>query len=193
MKKIASIVVTLGILATPIVAFAKKAEPPTALALQQMQTREIEGTKDQVFGAVMSVLQDSGYRIQSADKDTGLITGLSSTKSHMVYSLWSGFGKSKKSPIVSAFIEQRTPTIVSVRITFVMAKVKSSIYGSQPQDEEPIYDPQIYQSAFEQINQAMFVRRSMAAGTTAPTATTMPAAAPTAATPVATTPTPNNQ
>ncbi|MES2337101.1 MAG: hypothetical protein V4537_03270 [Pseudomonadota bacterium] len=158
------------------VAEAKKKPEPSALELQALQSRDIEGTKEQAFGAVMSVLQDSGYRIQAADKDTGLITGIASTSSKMVYSFWSGFGKSKKSPIVSAFIEQRTPTMTRVRLSFVMAKVKSSIYGAGAQDEEPIYDPTVYQKAFEQINQTMFIR----AGMNAPAATAASATAPVA-------------
>lgn len=155
---------------------ARKKQELSALQIQQMQVREIEGSKDQVFGAVMSVLQDSGYRIQAADKDTGLITGVASSTAKMSYSLWSGFGKSKKSPIVSVFIESRTPVITRVRLSFVMGKVKSTIYGSGAQDEEPIYDPQVYQTAFEKISQTMFIR----AGMDAPAATAASPQAPVA-------------
>ena len=154
---------------------AKDKHVPSGLELQQMQAKDIEGTKDVVFGAVMSVLQDGGYRIQAADKDTGIITGISSTKSKMIYSLWTGFGKSKKSPIVSVFIETRTPSVTRVRLTFVMAKVKSSIYGAGAQDEEPIYDPVVYQDAFEKINQAVFIRNGMNVNSPpAPVAQSMP-------------------
>jgi tRNA/tmRNA/rRNA uracil-C5-methylase (TrmA/RlmC/RlmD family) len=141
--------------------YAKKVVAPSALELQQLQTREFEGTKDQVFGSVMSVLQDSGYRIQAADKDTGLVTGISSTKSKMTYNLFIGFGRSKKSPVVTAFIEDTAPGKVRVRLSFVMAKVKSNVYGSGAQDEEPIYDATVYQQAFEQIGQTLFVRKGM--------------------------------
>lgn len=68
----------------PIAASAKDKHEPSALELQQLQARDVE-----------------------ADKNSGLITGISSTKSKMTYSLWTGFGKSKKLPIVSAFIESR--------------------------------------------------------------------------------------
>jgi len=142
---------------------AKKTPELSGLALQQLQSREFEGDKDMVFASVMSVLQDSGYRIQAADKDTGLITGIASTKSKMTYNLFIGFGRSKKSPIVSAFIENRAPGVSSVRLSFVMAKVKSSLYGSAPQDEEPIYDASVYKDAFEKIDQALFIRKGMAA------------------------------
>jgi hypothetical protein len=162
---------------------AKKKVVLSSLELQQLQSREIEASKEQVFGAVMSVLQDSGYRIQAADKDTGLITGIASTSSKMTWKPFGGIGRSKKSPIVSAFIEQRSPTATRVRLSFVMGKVSSTMYGSGPQDEEPIYDVAVYQNAFEQINQTVFIRQNMdapaatVASPSAPVAVAMPVAA----------------
>jgi hypothetical protein len=158
---------------------AKKKVDPSPLELQQLQARDLESTKDQAFGAVMSVLQDSGYRIQAADKDTGLITGVASTKGKLTYNLFTGFGKSKKSPIVSAFIEQRTPKLVRVRLSFVMGKVSSNGYGAGVQDEEPIYDPVVYQKAFEQINQTLFVRAGMDAPAATAASSQAPVVAPT--------------
>jgi hypothetical protein len=145
--------------ATP--AWAKKAPEISGLELQQMQSHDFEGTKNQVFGAVMSVLQDAGYRIQAADKDTGLITAIGSSKGKLTWKPFQGFGKSKKTPIASVFIEDINPTFTRVRINFVMGKVTSTIYNSQPQDEEPITDAATYAEAFEKINQALFLRQSM--------------------------------
>lgn len=189
-------------ISTPASLAAKKVAP-SGLQLQQIQAKDIEASKDVVFSAVMSVFQDSGYRIQAADKDTGLITAISSTNSKVTWLPFVGFGRSKKSPIASAFIEQRSPTMTNVRISFVMAKVKSNAYGSSPQDEEPIYDPTVYQKAFEQINQAVFIRLGMTAPVSpvkveavAPTpAAAVAVAAPTTVAPVATpavAATPNN-
>jgi len=163
MRKFVGIVAAgLALTIAPSMLSAKKTEP-SALELQQMQLRDFEAEKDMVFGAVMSVLQDSGYRIQAADKDTGLITGIASTKAKTTFVPFVGFGKSKKSPIVSAFIETRAPGHTTVRLSFVMAKVRSNGYGAGPQDEEPIYDPSVYRDAFEKIDQAIFIRKGMAA------------------------------
>jgi len=137
-----------------------KAAELSPLQLQAMQTKDFEAKKDAVFASVMTVMQDAGYRIENADLDTGLITGIGSSKGKMTYSLWSGFGKSKKTPIVSSYIEQIGPT-TRVRLNFVMAKVKSTLYGSQPQDEEPIVEAEVYQDAFNKIDQALFIRASM--------------------------------
>ena len=86
---------------------AKKKPPQMSpLALQQLQTRDYEFGKIVSFPAVMTILQDSGYRIQAADKDTGLITATASTNSKMTWAPFVGFGRSKKTPVVSAFIAE---------------------------------------------------------------------------------------
>jgi len=142
-------------------ALGKDKEPELSpLQLQAMQTKDFEAKKEAVFASVMTVMQDAGYRIENADLATGLITGIGSSKGKMTYSLWTGFGKSKKTPIVSSYIEQIGPT-TRVRLNFVMAKIKSSLYGSQPQDEEPIIEAEVYQDAFNKIDQALFIRASM--------------------------------
>lgn len=162
MRKLFLAVAASAIVFSPFPSAAKEKQPQmSSLQIQQMQTRDIEAPKNLVFGAVMTILQDSGYRIEAADKDTGLITGIGSSKGKMTWAPFVGFGKSKKTPIVSAFIEEYGSTYTRVRLSFVMAKVKSSLYGTQPSDEEPIYDAQTYQDAFERLNQNVFLRQSM--------------------------------
>lgn len=152
----------------PIAVAKEKKQEITSLQIQAMQSRDVEGSYKTVFASVISVLQDAGYRIENADRDTGLVTGVGSSKGKLTYNLFTGFGKSKKSPIVSAFIEEINSTTSRVRLNFVMAQLKSNAYGSQPQDEEPILDAAVYQDAFEKINQAVFVRNSMATPAPAP-------------------------
>lgn len=143
-------------------AFAKDKTPEmTPLQIQAMQSRDIEGNYKTVFASLMSVLQDAGYRIENADRDTGLVTGVGSSKGKLTYNLFTGFGKSKKSPIVSAFAEEINGSTTRVRLNFVMAKIKSNGYGSQPQDEEPVLEAAVYQDAFEKLNQAVFIRNNM--------------------------------
>lgn len=141
-------------------AMAKKKVEMSALQIQQMQTKDFESDKNIVFSAVMNVLQDSGYRIGDADKDTGLITGAASTDTKTTWLPFVGFGKSKKTPVVSAYIEEFGPTMTRVRFSFVLTKVKADGFGGNA-DEEPILDPVIYQDAFEKVAQAIFVREAM--------------------------------
>jgi hypothetical protein len=161
MRKIFVAIASCTILAaTPVL--AKKEPQLSGLALQQIQAREYDAKKDVTFPAVMSILQDSGYRIQAADKDTGLITATASTKSKMTWAPFIGFGKSKKTPVVSAYIEERGAGS-RIRLSFVMAKMKSNAYGTSLSDEEPITDPATYRDAFERIEKEIFVRQALVA------------------------------
>lgn len=167
-----AIIVALATATVPIVQAAAKPKP-TGLELQQMQSRDFEVPKNIGFSAVMSVLQDEGYRIGSADKDTGLITGIASTQSKTTFVPFVGFGKKKKTPVVSAYLEERSQSITRIRLNFVMGRYKANQYGADA-DEKPIDDPLVYQQAFEKIEKAIFVRQAMDASA--------PAAAPASAT-----------
>lgn len=158
-------IAVLSVLSGP--AIAKKQPEVSGLALQQIQSRDYEVGKEVSFPAVMTVLQDSGFRIGDADKDTGLITGAASTKSATTYNIFWGFGKKKKTPVVSAFIEDRGRGS-RVRLNFVLSTTKSRVYGVGSADEEPIVDPAVYRDAFEKIEKEIFVRQALAAP--APTA-----------------------
>ena len=159
-KYLAFSVLALATVATP--ALAKKKEPLlTGLELQQVQARDFEATKKDAFAAVMTVLQDSGYRIGNASYETGLVTAMASTKTKMTWLPFVGFGTSKKTPVVSAYIEDKSATLSRIRLNFVMGKVKGSASFGGVTDEEPINDPKTYQEAFEKISQAIFVRQAM--------------------------------
>ena len=186
MNKRFACAVALGLgLAATTPAIGKKQPQVSSLALQQIQSRDYEAPKEITFPAVMTVLQDSGYRIEAADKDTGLITGVASTKSVTTYNIFWGLGKKKRTPVVSAFIESRG-TGSRIRLNFVLSTTKSRIYGAGSADEEPITDPAAYRDAFDRIDKEIFVRQAMtapapkpqptpAAATTAPASTTPPA------------------
>lgn len=163
-------------------AIAKKVPAISGLALQQMQARDYEVGKSITFPAVMTVLQDSGYRIQSADRDTGLITATASTKSKTSWAPFVGFSKSKKTPVVSAFIEDRGPGS-RVRMNFILAKSKKGAYGMGWDDEEPILEQQVYREAFERVEKEIFTRMALATPAAA-AATVQVAATPAAPSPV---------
>lgn len=145
-------------------ALAEKEQKLSGLALQQIQARDIEAPKSITFPATMSILQDAGYRIGDADIVTGIITATASTKTKMTWMPFVGFGTSKKSPIVSAFIEEMGPNMSRVRLNFVMGKIKNGLIA----DETPIYDAATYNQAFEQLNQAVFIRQAMISKAAAP-------------------------
>ena len=90
-----------------------------------------------------------------------MITGIASTNTKTTWLPFVGFGASKKTPVVSAFIEEIGPQYTKIRLSFVMTKLSANGLGGGA-DEKPILDPQVYQDAFEKIEQAIFVRQSMA-------------------------------
>lgn len=154
-SKIAPIV--LSICWVPSVYAKENTASMTSLQIQSMQTKEFEAGKDVVFASVMSVLQNEGYRIQGADIQTGLITGIASAD--IKNSL---FRRKKESPVVSAFIEN-FGKFTNVRLNFVITSTKTNIWTGQfdPQTEKPVLDQAVYKDAFEKIEQALFIRQNM--------------------------------
>lgn len=137
-----------------------KVNEPTLspMALQELQTREFETTKPTAFAAVLTVLQDAGYIIDSADLDSGFITGSSPTDSNTTYNLFWGFGKKRAMTKVTAFVEQISEAYSKVRLNFVAIEEKSQGYGVGSREDTPLEDAQIYTNVFEEISKAIFVR-----------------------------------
>ena len=162
-RKILPVVVAL--------AFLAGCTPPgpvlTPLEIQSLQTREYEHDKTIVFASAMSVFQDLGYIVNSADLDTGLITTESPATSDratfparltilpelMVWSDVSSVVQTK----ATAFIEQ-IGNRSRVRLNFVVTRQDSSVHGQISRRDTPILDAAVYQNAFERIENAIFVR-----------------------------------
>lgn len=152
------ILAALALTMTATAGDAAKKPEVTGLELQQIQSRDIETTFDVAFPAAMTVLQDSGYRIQAADKATGLITALGSAEAKTTFNWWWGLGKKKLVPMVSVFVEGRGKSLTRVRLNFVMSEAKSRNSFS---DEKPVTDPAVYKDAFERLEKEIFVRTAM--------------------------------
>lgn len=150
--------------------------PPqlTPLEIQSVQTREYEAPKEIVFPSVLSVFQDLGYIVKTADKDTGFITaespadnsgnGFWDDYSGVIYTddgtgIWDDHANviSSQKTIATAFIEQIGKT-TKARLNFVTKKSNSSSQGQTSQRDTPILDSKIYQNAFERIENAIFIR-----------------------------------
>lgn len=132
------------------------------LELQAMQTREFEADMKMTFASVMTVLQDAGYIVESADAATGFITAKSPEKSATTYNLLWGFGKKRGTTRVTVFVEPISRKYSKVRLNFVGIETESSLYGESRVDS-PVEDDEIYQNVFEKIDEAIFIR--MAIGT----------------------------
>ena len=142
-----------------LVSCASTSEPTlTPAEIQAMQTRQYEEGKDIVFASVISVFQDLGYQIASADLPTGIITSQSAAANDAAYSFWTGVSKNTQTK-ATAFVETIGET-TSVRLNFVISTNESFGYGQQRKNEVPVLDSQIYQNAFEKVENAIFVRSS---------------------------------
>jgi len=130
----------------------------TPLEIQSMQSRSYDHPKDVVFPSVMSVFQDLGYSINSADMVTGLITAESTAASNKALKFWLGITKVSQTK-ANAFIEEISGQ-TKVRINFVVTNKKSDWYGQTDREDNQILTPEPYQNAFEKIENAVFIRSS---------------------------------
>jgi hypothetical protein len=126
----------------------------TGLQLQAFQKQEFEATKKIAFASTMSVFQDLGYAVGSADFETGFITAKSPTQS--VAGLFTT--TVMKDAKATAFIEELRTNSATVRLNFVMCKEESGAYGAKRTEEKPVEDPAVYREVFTKIQQAIFVR-----------------------------------
>ena len=128
----------------------------TPLEIQSMQSRSYNKSKDIVFPSVMSVLQDLGYSIKTADIKTGLITAESTAKSNAAMKFWLGIAEVTQTT-ADAFIEEINGK-TKVRINFINMVKQSSRWGQDDRQDKQILDPAPYQNAFEKVENAIFVR-----------------------------------
>lgn len=138
-------------------ALAKKKEQMTPMQLQAMQSKEFEADKVTVFNAVMTVVQDLGYTVQSADLGTGFITAASPTQNKTGFFEALGGVSSSGNTVMTAFVMQMPNGRTQVRLNFVNTKNSSSIYGQGSRNDKPILDPKVYQNAWDRIDEALFV------------------------------------
>ena len=129
----------------------------TPLEIQSMQTRSFNASYNVAFSSTMSVFQDLGYTVNSADKDTGLISAESATDSNVAALIFTGNTLTSQTK-ATAFIERLKGKSV-VRLNFVQKMESSSGWGQQDRNDTPILDTTVYQNAFERIENAIFLRK----------------------------------
>ena len=154
-----------------VLAFLAGCTPPgpvlTPLEIQSLQTREFGHDKAIVFASTLSVFQDLGYIVNSADLDTGLITTESPATSDRAtfparlailseLMTWSDVSSVVQTK-ATAFIEQ-IGNRSRVRLNFVVSRQDSSVHGQTRRQDTPVLDAAVYQNAFERIENAVFVR-----------------------------------
>lgn len=126
----------------------------TSLELQSIQKREFETSYRIAFASALSVFQDKGYIIETADHSTGLMTATSHKTSGYIMFI----GKTIEYVKTTAFIEVMPSKKIAIRLSFVKHQETSSNAGMKGGNSVPIEKPVFYQEVFEKIQKAIFVR-----------------------------------
>lgn len=125
----------------------------TSIELQAIQKKEFETSYKIAFASILSVFQDKGFIINTADSNTGLITASSPRNNSQ------GFGYIEINYTkATAFVESMPSKKTSIRLNFVDFQKTSSDYGMEGGNSLPIEDGVFYQGIFEKIQKAIFVR-----------------------------------
>lgn len=129
----------------------------TGLEQQQYQSQEFEAVKRLAFASTMSVLQDAGYIIGSADFDTGFITAKAPTNAK--FDLW--YGSTNVGAEVSAFIEEFGTNKTKIRLAFVNKRQRKSAWNPYQDviEESGVQDASVYKKVFDKIGEAIFIRQ----------------------------------
>jgi len=138
---------------------------PTPLQVEAIQSKDFAASKRVAFDSVVTVFQDLGYIVQSADFDTGFITAKSPAKTSTDFSdAFFNSDNKHAAPkattftLATAFVSQKDTGHAHVRLNFVHSRSTSSAGGQQGTNDTPVLTPGMYQNAFNRIRQAIFVR-----------------------------------
>lgn len=142
---------------------AKKTPVLAPLELQALQSREFETSKDNLFGAVMTVLQDMGYQVISADVQTGFITAASATQNKTSFLMALAESSASGNTKVTCFLQSMPNGQTKVRLNFLNSRNISSMYGQSSQEDKPIMDVAVYANAWDKIDEALFVMGALQA------------------------------
>lgn len=140
---------------------AADSEPElTSLDIQSIQKRDYDLDSSIAFASVVSVFQDLGYIIDNADKATGFITAHSPSEdsTDLLQLLLEDDVTVTSQTKVTAVIESLTEERTSIRLNFVVGETESSKGGVTTRDK-PLLDADIYQNAFDKIEDAIFIRQ----------------------------------
>ena len=139
---------------TPPKPYQSKLDP---LALQQMQTQDFETSKKILFASVISVFQDTGFVIEAADLETGVITSKSATVTNQSYGIGYIYSVAVRA---TAFVEETSPNHAKARLNYLESRIQSTAYGAGSPNDIPNEDPAYYEKIFNKIREAVFLREA---------------------------------
>jgi hypothetical protein len=136
------------------------AERPVGPAeLRLLQVREMSASRASAFAAVITVLLDLGYRVQSADLESGLITAVAPSSGRLRLDP-AGVARATQTPVASAFIEESAPSVSRVRVNFSIGTASTGQLASS--GERPVLDGAVYDAFFAHLESELKARRQTA-------------------------------
>jgi hypothetical protein len=192
MKKIFVALSALAVIASPVAVSAKeKAPKPVELSdaeISTLQMKNYDVGYEILFPAVMATLQGNGYVNINASKDAGTATAETEAKSKLVYNIFWGFGKKKRTQLASIFMEPTgSGSVLRLKLSIIEAKSRGGLGGSVS-DGSPVKFGEPYQDFYTALDAEIGRRKAnmvpVAAPAAAPAAEA-PAAAPAAEAPTA--------
>jgi len=130
----------------------------SGLELQAFQKREFETSKEIAFKSVLTVFQDLGYTVESADYDSGFITAKSPTSQGLGFLALTAVMLDTRA---TAQIDDIRDNLTAIRLNFINRREETGGYGSKVEKSSPVDDPAIYENAFAKIREAIFIRTSV--------------------------------
>ena len=127
----------------------------TASQKRELQSRDLQGVFENAYKATLQVLQDYGYVIKNSDYASGVLQGETGAKKDKNY-FWNGLMLSTE---VTATLEQFGPNTVKERLS-VIKKWTYVAYGGNVKSET-VFDPQLYQKIYDEIQKEMFIRQNI--------------------------------
>lgn len=138
--------------------------PRSNIDLQAIQTRTVDCPYSVAFASVVSVFQDLGFTIQSADINTGLICAQSTTQlqsPNAFESMFSSAAATMRNTSGTAHVESFGEKSTSIRMSFVSYRKSTYAYGTALEDSKQITDAEFYRDFFEKIDKAIFIRNNI--------------------------------
>lgn len=128
------------------------------LQKREITTRIIDGSYDNTYRSILTVLQDQGYIIKNTDMNSGLINAVADREtgggSQFAQALFMGYVSNKGSELDCSFMVSKiSDGKTDVRINIQESKYgqSSKWSGSGKQSVKTIYDVEIYSSLFNDI------------------------------------------
>lgn len=133
----------------------------STLQIEQIQSKYYEKNKQDVFSAIISMLQSEGLMIKSADGTLGIISAKGMAKFEGL-DLFTFSGGIKSSVLnVMIFVKEIKNNKIKVRINIIKEMIGKTAFGGGSSYEILIKDPQIYRAFFNKIDKNLFIETNI--------------------------------